>query len=284
MTRIGRTQTRTSDTTKMGMWSLPVPALLWFDYSNVEQAQKDFDDQTMANMDAIKAIVDGDPANGSGDLANQDLYAVGDHLPNNIEAFSGFQSVQIWWDHTSCQEMRISVGEDNDEIVETNYDDPFTTETEPDPETSNFCGMFDDLTETSQAKVIEVGKAILGLDTAESTLAPRGRDAAWWNKLTAREMVNALYGSEADIGDREQANRDLTNNPFTRPELAQAMYDGLDDDTAALVTDRWRWIYNNAGRDNTDDADKAWVIQWWNSTDCDIMRTAVGVDNERQVG
>ncbi len=239
--------------------------------SAVEQAQKDFDDLIAANQTEVREHVDGDPTTGGGDL-----YAVGDHLGNNIEAFSGFQSVQIWWDHTDCREMRISTGEDNDGTLQDPYDDPFTTETETTAETSNFCGMFADLGTEEQARVNEIGQAILGLPTPEPTLQPRGRDAQWWNELDARQMVNALYGSGADIGDPTRTPPDDGSQPFTRPELAQKMYDDLDAVTKALVTDRWRWIYDDGGRN---DMGISRIVYWWNNIECDEMRIAVGTDN-----
>ena len=91
--------------------------------------------------------------------------------------------------------------------------------------------------------------------------------------LDATEWVDALYGDGAQDGD---PTRDETaTNPLTRPEKAQAMYDGLDTVTKTLVNDRWLWIYNDGGDE---------VDEWWDTIDCAAMRVVVGEDNEPIAG
>ena len=60
-------------------------------------------------------------------------------VPTEFNALHGFQSVELWWNYSDCREMRIAVGEDQNDLHAT-YDDPFTTETETGAETSAFCG------------------------------------------------------------------------------------------------------------------------------------------------
>ena len=82
------------------------------DYSNVEQAQKDFDDQTMpepwtpSKLSWSTATPPTAPAISP--TRTYTLLAVWD--------IRGFQSVDVWWNHLSCQEARIALGEDNDPV------------------------------------------------------------------------------------------------------------------------------------------------------------------------
>ena len=231
-------------------------------YESEEIAQLDYDhaSQTEANQQTIRELVDG---TGDGDL-----YAVGDHLTKTVDALMGFQSVEVWWNHMDCEEMRTVVGVDN--ALDTTDDD--------DTNEGPFCAMFGGLSSDNQAIVNKVGEAILGLgeDAASPT---RGRDAAWWDKLTNEERVDALYGTGAsdaiDTDSDSTTEVDESNDDAT--ERAQADYADLDAGTKALVTDRWQWIYNTGVRGNDDGLDG--VIYWWNSIGCAEMRIAVGVDN-----
>ena len=234
-----------------------------------EITQFDFDNQAFIDANhqtTITNFVDGDNPG--------DLYAVGDHLQggtDNITALRGFQSVSVWWNHMDCEEMRTVVGEDNDDL---------NAGATP-PETSAFCAMFDGLSSENQATVNKVGQAILGLEQAERSFTQRDTDRAeaWWNKLSAEEMVAALYGDQArttrDSDDPNQEGDETNDDPT---ELAQSMYDDLDAGTTALVNDRWAWIYNTGVRGN--DEGLAGVIYWWDSIECAERLIALGLDNE----
>ena len=157
-----------------------------------------------------------------------------------------------------CQEMRTVVGVDN--ALDTPDDGDDTNE-------GPFCAMFDGLSAENQAIVNKVGEAILGLgdDAASPT---RGRDAAWWDKLTNAERVNALYGAGAldTIDPDSDQTADVDESKDDATERAQADYADLDAGTKALVTDRWQWIYNTGVRGNDDGL--AGVIYWWDSIEC----------------
>lgn len=240
----------------------------------------------VANKAGVMTLVDGNTD------TTGDIYAVGDHETDIVQAIRGFQSVELWWAYTSCVEARIAVGEDNDAVEATDQDDDATgfqaEESAVCDVTVNTAGdgieqpttrkAYGDLSNGAKATVDTVGQAILGLGDPPSPA--RGRDAAWWNLLTAAEMVLALYGEGSTNGDPTRTPPEDGSSPFTRPELAQKMYADLDDDTKALVTDRWQWIYNMGVRGNDDGLDG--VIYWWNSIDSGQRRVAVGVDNEPQ--
>ena len=133
---------------------------------------------------------------------------------------------------------------------------------------------YGDLSADAKAQADEVGQAILGLDAPGSPNAGDiARAEAWWDMLDATEWVDALYGDGAQDGD--PTRDDTATNPLTRPEKAQAMYDGLDTATKTLVNDRWLWIYNDGGDE---------VDEWWDTIDCAAMRVVVGEDNEPIAG
>ena len=264
------------------------------EYSGVEQAQKDFDDQTTPNQDAIKFLVDGDTTNGSGDLGNQDLYAVGNW------DIRGFQSVDVWWFHLTCQEARIALGEDNDPVQSSGYNDPFTTVADPDAEPS----LCDNLLGVDQTKRNAVAMAILGLTEAGSANTGTNANAkAWWGELSAQQRADALYGAGTTI-DVPGANTDGTAFTAARFWMASQDYDDITTsirqtvevngtatelpldgslhivitNVKSLINDRWEWIYNEGG---ANDDGIAPVIYWWNSIGCDEMLIATGADNER---
>ena len=78
------------------------------------------------------------------------------------------------------------------------------------PKPARSVEMFDDLSPEAQdakAQVDAVGQAILGLDEAGSPMtADNARAEAWWDKLSAAEMVTALYGDGADTNRRHRRN------------------------------------------------------------------------------
>ncbi|MCY4476353.1 MAG: hypothetical protein OXC83_13120 [Chloroflexi bacterium] len=248
----------------------------------VELALKDYDDLSDANKDEVKSWVDGAVADPG------DIYAVGDHLTDVDQALRGFQSVELWWMYLSCQEARVAVGEDNDDLDFTTDQDGETAGFQA--ESSAVCdatlNTAGDAVESTSVKAYdsvkpladEVGQAILGLDAPGSPSSTDNTSAkAWWNKLNATQMVDALYGDGADDGDPTRTPATDGSDPFTRPEKAQKMYDDLDDATKTLVNDRWQWIYNMGG---ANDDGLAEVVYWWNSIGCAAMLVAVGEDND----
>ncbi len=242
-------------------------------FSPAETAQRMFAELEEVDKDAVKELVDGD-------VANRDIYAVGDHIAPNLQALRGFQSVEMWWNHLDCTEARIAVGEDNNALVLINFNDPFS-EASSGPEPSNVCDIVDvSGTKTAKVKAYsevkatadKVGQHILGLDSPGSSNSgdiPRAK--AWWDKLSPEQRVDSLYGAGATDGDPTRT--DTVTIPLTRPEKAEASYDGLDDATKALVNDRWLWIYNDGGNS---------VIEWWNSISRAARVVAVGVGNDAE--
>ena len=242
--------------------------------------------------DNVDALVDGAVASPG------DIYSVGDHLADVDQALRGFQSVELWWMYLDCTEARIAIGEDDDAIDQTDQD---TDTALLQPETSAVCTVnlneagdavdsanpvtktaYADLAADTKALVNTVGQAINGLDTAGMpSSADNARAKAWWDKLDAGQMVNALYGDGATDGDPTRTPPEDGSNPFTRPELAQKMYDMLDDATKTLVNDRWQWIYNMGGMN---DMGTAQVVYWWNSIGCAAMNVATGSDNDVNTG
>ena len=263
-------------------------------YTSIEQAQRMFDELEQADKDSVIALVNGNTNDG-------DIYAVGEHFTDVGRALRGFQSVPQWWAYVDCAEARRSVGEDNNAISTNPFNDPHTADvTETTTEPSAVCEVVGEAGSEvvqvkaysslgdAQALVDKVGQALLGLDAPGSPMtADNARAEAWWNLLSAPEMVRSLYGDNANVSvpDVDDPNTmEVDESKDTRPERAQAMYDGLDSHTKALVNDRWLWIYNNAGRDTPNTMGTDDVIHWWNTIDCASMRVVVGVDNEPIVG
>ncbi len=279
--------------------------------SGIEIAQLDFDhaSQTDENRASIQAFVDGDvtavtvttaPAVTSPDPTvpgANDIYAVGDHLDDtsdppdgttdkSVQNIRGFQSVELWWDHMNCVEMRTAVGEDNDALDLDGADNDLAT-TE-DNESSVFCGMYSSLTGDDKARVDKVGKAILGIETLTASSATNSKAMMWWDSLdmpepatdAVSERVAALYGDGAadeDVDDDDTNTADVDESMDNRIEQARAKYADLNDITKKLVNDRWTYIYHMGGM-NDDDKDE--VIYWWDSIGHTQRRIAVGVDNE----
>ena len=234
----------------------------------------------------IDSIVD-----GSASDTNRDIYAVGDQIAG-VQALRGFQSVELWWMYVTCAEARVAVGEDDGDLVimHTTADGVHAEGSAVCDATLNTAG--DALESTSPKPYSEVkdlvdgvGQAILGLDDPGSmSSADNARAEQWWNSLNNCEMINALWGdglgactpgTPSQVTDAENPS---LQNLAERPYNSMGEMTGLDDDTKALVNDRWVWIYNDAGGANEDGTDA--VVHWWDSTSCAMMRTAVGVDNE----
>ncbi|MYD33189.1 MAG: hypothetical protein F4W98_04840, partial [Acidimicrobiales bacterium] len=237
----------------------------------------------------VTALVDGDSD------APGDIYAVGEQIDdtenaasgNGHQALRGFQSVELWWDHLTCLEARIAVGEDNnDPLLDTD------TNTDGNQlEDSAVCDL--NLNDAGDAiapavkaysdvksMVDAVGQAILGLDAPGSPSSnDNARAEAWWGKLSGTQRANALYGAVAGavaVDTDDTATTDVDESEDELHEQARADYDDLNDATKTLVNDRWQWVYNGGSGDD----DLAAVISWWNGTSCAQMRTAVGIDNE----
>ena len=251
-------------------------------HSLVEQAQRMFADLGTDDQAAVEALVDGN-------TANNDIYAVGDHIAANVQALRGFQSVEMWWNYIDCTEARIAVGEDDEALTLTGFNDPFTTEEETGAEPSAVCEIVEEGgTNVAQAKaysalgdaqeqVDEVGEALLGLAPNNAPISgDHTRSMYWWATLDNCQMINALWGNELSSGCSAGTESPIEDPP-TLVNKAEKMYSGLDAATKALVNDRWQWIYNNAGRDTmgTDE-----VIHWWNTIDCASMQVATGTDNQ----
>ena len=123
-TRRGPTQTSISFTMKMGIWSQKQQMVNKASSIQISKTpQRMFADLETEDQEAVKALVDGN-------TANNDIYAVGDHIATDVQALRGFQSVEMWWNYIDCTEARTAVGEDNGALTLTGFNDPFTTETE----------------------------------------------------------------------------------------------------------------------------------------------------------
>lgn len=265
-----------------------------------------------ANQARVNALVDGDTADPG------DLYAVGEQVVTAGQAIRGFQSVELWWNHLTCAEARIAVGEDDGAIDTTDQDadaDGFQAEE------SKICDVTlndasTDIETTSpkaykdvKAMADKAGQAILGLDApGSSSSADNARAEAWWGKLTGLQRARALYGDGiADTaGDAPTAADDGgTTVTATRAQIASQDYDEittsltftvpvggedttlpLNDDSKmlvngvkALINDRWQWIYNMGGANEMGTAE---VVYWWNNLNSGQRRVATGTDNEPQ--
>ncbi len=197
-------------------------------------------DSGNANKAFVITLVDGSASATDGD----DLYAVGNELVPGANAIRGFQSVELWWDHLTCLEARIAVGEDND-VLETTDQDTNTPNLQP--ETSAVCtanlnadgtavtsvtvNAYSDvkaMVNEDVANVDDVGQAILGLSSAgAASSADNARAKQWWDSLTATERVDALYGdaaTDAVAGDIVVTTGDTTTITVTRAYLASRKY------------------------------------------------------------
>ena len=99
-------------------------------------------------------------------------------LLNDKEYDPPHQSVADWWETLDCRTMRIAVGEDNNYLNEAQDPDGTSDSGDEVPvETSVYCKHIpghddnpaNDLTPEAQARVFEVGAALLGLSVEEAT-------------------------------------------------------------------------------------------------------------------
>ena len=265
--------------------------------------------QGFISQEYVKEVVDGNSDTSASFTG--DIYAVGEEASDLDQAIRGFQSVELWWDHLTCTEARMAVGEDNDDLL-LDAD----TATGNQPEESAVCDAnlneagdtidpaakaYSDVKSMADA----VGQAILGLSSAGSaSSADDARAKRWWDSLNDEERANALYGDAVSIdttperplsGDTVAATRlylvtrkydeitagisyPATQDPlpaktFTLNEASAKLATGVKE----LVNDRWQWIYHMGG---TNDDNKAELVYWWDSIDTAQRRIAVGIDNE----
>ncbi len=147
-------------------------------------------------------------------IGTTDIYAVGEHEGDIAQAIRGFQSVELWWNHLTCAEARVAVGEDRDSLEQT-FDHDGDDDTTPTIlEVSDYCAFPEGTTSTgatvaadavsyanlvadAKAQADKVGQAILGLSSAGSASSTDPRAKAWWDSLISTERLNALYGSNA---------------------------------------------------------------------------------------
>ena len=154
-----------------------------------------------------------DPTAGA--IGTADIYAVGEDNADIAQTIRGFQSVELWWNHLTCAEARIAVGEDRDSLSTADADTEtagFQAEsTMVCDDTLNAAGdalesvttvkAYSALSADTQAQANAVGQAILGLeDNAGDASSTDPRAKAWWDSLTAAERLAALYGSTATAG------------------------------------------------------------------------------------
>ena len=201
----------------------------------------------------VDEYADGNTDNGNGN----ELYAVGEQLVSNSKGIRGFQSVELWWDHLTCAEARIAVGEDSGALATGDFD---TTESGFQTEPTDVCDATlntdgDAVTSTSvkaysgsgglsadaKTQVDEVGQAILGLSSAGSaSSADNARAKAWWDSLSSgEERVKALYGNNSslvvpgDPSDDPGAGNLIT---VTRVYLASLKYSDIKSDLMFTFT------------------------------------------------
>ncbi len=153
--------------------------------------------------DNVDNLVDGNSTGTGGDI-----YAVGEEPTDVAKAIRGFQSVELWWDHLTCVEARIAVGEDNNALLL----DADTVTADNQPEVSAVCDTNptgDPVTSIaptakaySDVKAIadEAGQAILGLSNAGNASHTDARAKQWWDALTSTERLLALYGIGTSAG------------------------------------------------------------------------------------
>ncbi len=146
----------------------------------------------------------------------------------------GTAQVVYWWNSIGCAAMLTALGIDNDATVGN----------------AN-CAMWDGLQtdpvsaegQARQARVLEIGQAILGIDP------PAPDVAAWWGTLSDAQKVNVVYGSPLameltpDTTDAEDAMRtvawEIEQNAFKKmyAGLTGAVrLDNLPAPTQALLT------------------------------------------------
>ena len=268
------------------------------------------------SQEYVKEVVDGksdDSASFTGDI-----YAVGEQEVNNGQAIRGFQSVELWWDHLTCTEARIAVGEDNDDLSDLDADDATTGFQ---IEASDVCtatvnsgnnGIVDGSKVAkaysglgdAKAQVDEVGQAILGLSSAGSaSSADNARAKRWWDSLDGTRRVQALYGDGVSPvltpPDRPTSGDTVT---AARLYLATRKYDEitagisypaagddaaktftLDTASATLATGVKELVNDRAiliyGSGGSGGKYEG-VDAWWDSIGCLENQISVGEDNE----
>ena len=258
--------------------------------------------------DTVDALVDGNTGSGT------EIYTAGDE-PTEVQGIRKFQSVKLWWNQMTCAEARSAVGEDND-ALSNNFDDDGDGSNNI-LESSTVCAFpagttvgngtaatisYDDLTDKTQAN--EVGNALLGLTNGGSYSEARSELAErWWDELSARQRVNALYGDALTLGipTVNTGNQDVSAG---RSWITEQTYDDLfavagltytidvnniptalplDDESKALVQevkalihDRATLIYGDGGSGGKYEG----VDTWWDSIGCLERIIALGIDNE----
>ena len=270
------------------------------------------------SQERVKAVVDGNTGTTAG--FEGDIYAVGEEASDPDQAIRGFQSVELWWDHLTCIEARIAVGEDNDNLSDADAD---TTTDGFQIEASDVCtatvnsennGIVDgskvakaysDLGD-AKAQVDEVGQAILGLSSAGSaSSADNARAKAWWDSLDNTRRVQALYGDDVTAGT--QPSRPDSGDTVTaaRLYLATRKYDEitagisyaattgqdplpaktftLDTASATLATGVKELVNDRAiliYGSGGSGGKYEGVDAWWDSIGCLENQISVGEDNE----
>ena len=264
----------------------------------------------------------------------------GRDTPNTM----GTDEVIHWWNTIDCASMRVAVGVDNQGV-------------DPLPDADAYCAMWDGLNDATsptdpgqvrQARVLEVGRAILGIKPLSLPAV-----AAWWDTLSKDQMVYVVYGNPPMRSTYQEAGdpmADTTDVTDADKAVFQKMYGdlagGIDVATAntALSTHLPERITTMLGRNDfdvtaptagpdgddagtdpdsyfysakgivhalaneifdpptgqmvtsdaavtvVDDNDFDWpykadngpatVADWWETTDCRVMRIAVGEDND----
>ena len=264
-----------------------------FDPGNpvVARSQRNYDQLIAVDKTAVNYRVDG--SHGGSD-PYEDIYSVGNHLGTGIQGIRKLQSVKLWWNHLSCVEARVAVGEDFNALSD-DFDHDSNTTTNNILEPSSICKFdsdadvggttdnaelipYDSLGATAKTQANEVGNALLGLTNGgtysedDNAIAKR-----WWNSLHVLYLTTphyelkaqALYGDGADLSDNDANNE-------TPAEKAQKVYDSLDTGTKALVNDRAMLIYGDGGSGGKYEG----VDVWWDSLGCLEKQIAVGADNE----
>ena len=263
-------------------------------------------DSGTANKAGVNLLVDGSTASPG------DIYAVGEQMISGSNAIRGFQSVELWWNHLTCVEARTAVGEDNDELSNTDQDNDTAgfqaaassvcrvILNDSDQFESIMRIAYDDLTDNAQAN--EVGKALLGSGVSEqSSSANNARAERWWDVLTATQRIQALYGEGVTAAG--PTNADDTAVVAARPWIASQDYadittaltftdtignvetalpldadsKALVDGVKALINDRNILVYGTMGPYS---GDYEGVVAWWSAIGCLEMQIAVGADNE----
>ena len=206
------------------------------------RSQRNYDQLIAVDKTAVDFWVDGNTGGSLGDI-----YAVGDHFGGGIQGIRKFQSVKLWWNHLSCVEARVAVGEDFN-APSDDFDHDSNTTTNNILEPSSVCKFpsdadvggttdiavlipYDSLGATAKAQANEVGNALLGLTSggtyseADNAIAKR-----WWNALSGSHRTRALYGDASALGSALVAPTYPGANTLVtvaRPYLASLPYEDI---------------------------------------------------------